>query len=331
MADSTGVLTKEVRMVRVAVLDDYQDVALRSADFSAVADRAEITVFTDHLDDADALAARLAPFEVVVAMRERTPFPAALLDRLPNLRLLVTTGMGNASIDVTAARGNGVTVCGTGGSGAATPELTWALILAVARGIPRADADVRAGAWQRVGVGVDLAGATLGILGLGRIGRRIARYANAFDMNTIAWSPNLTAAEADEHGARRVDRDELFTGSDVLTVHLKLGDRSRGLVGARELDLLGPDGYLINTSRGPIVDEAALITALREGRIAGAGLDVFDTEPLPVDHPLRTLSNTVLTPHLGYVSRVTYAAFYGEAVEDIDAWLRGTPIRELET
>lgn len=316
------------RVTRVAVLDDYQDVALTSADWSVLDGRADITVFTDHLAGEDALAAALAPFEVVVAMRERTPFPATLLRRLPALRLLVTTGMRNASIDVAAARGLGVTVCGTRGSSAATPELTWGLLLALARGIPDERDAVRSGGWQR-GVGPELAGSTLGILGLGRIGGRIAGYARAFGMNVIAWSQNLTEARATEHGARLVDRDQLFRAADFVTVHLQLSDRTRGLVGAAELDLLGPGGYLVNTSRGPIVDEDALVAALRARRIAGAALDVFDTEPLPADHPLRTLPNTVVTPHIGYVTRPTYATFYGEAVEDIDAWLRGTPARVL--
>ena len=316
------------RVVRVAVLDDYQGVALTSADWSVLDGRAEITVFGDHLPAEDALAARLAPFDVLVAMRERTPFPASLLRRLPALRLLVTTGKRNASIDVAAAQAQGVTVCGTRGSAAATPELTWGLLLALTRGIPDEQRSVRTGGWQR-GVGPELAGSTLGILGLGNIGGRIAGYARAFEMNVIAWSQHMTDADAAAHGARRVQRDELFRAADFVTVHLKLSERTRGLVGAAELDLLGPAGYLINTSRGPIVDEDALVTALRERRIAGAALDVFDTEPLPADHPLRTLPNAVVTPHIGYVTRPTYATFYGEAVEDIDAWLRDAPVRVL--
>lgn len=283
-------------MVKVAVLDDYQQVALSSADWSALADRAEVTVFADHLDDEDVLARRLAPFEVIVAMRERTPFLASLLKRLPRLRLLVTTGMSNASIDMAAAREGGVVVCGTGGSFPATPELTWGLLLALVRGIPREDATVRAGGWQR-GVGLELAGSTLGILGLGRIGQCIARYAHAFDMDVLAWSQNLRAEDAAEHGARRVDKDELFARSDVVTVHTRLSSRTRGLIGARELNLLGPRGYLVNTSRGPIVDTTALVNALREKRIAGAALDVFDTEPLPVDDPLLRAQHRVHPAH----------------------------------
>lgn len=315
-------------MIKVAVLDDYQQVALSSADWSPLAGRAEIIVFTDHLDDETAVAQRLAPFEVIVAMRERTPFPASLLERLPRLRLLVTTGMANASIDLAAAREGGVTVCGTGASVPATPELTWGLLLALVRGIPQEDAAVRAGAWQR-GVGTELAGRTLGILGLGKIGQRIARYAHAFDMNVVAWSQNLRQQDAAAHGARRVDKDELFALSDVVTVHLRLSDRTRALIGSGELELLGPHGYLVNTSRGPIVDTAALVTALRENWIAGAAVDVFDSEPLPADHPLLSAPNTVLTPHIGYVTTQTYTIFYRDAVEDILTWLDDRPTRVL--
>jgi phosphoglycerate dehydrogenase-like enzyme len=315
-------------MVDVAILDDYQDVALSSADWSPVTGRADVTVFTDHVADEAALVQRLAPFDVIVAMRERTAFPATVLDRLPRLRLLVTTGMANASIDLRAAARLGVTVCGTGGSRAATPELVWGLILALARHIPQEDAAVRSGGWQRT-VGRELAGSTLGLLGLGRIGQRIARYARAFEMNCIAWSQNLTAERAEAAGARLVTKDQLFAEAGIVSVHLKLSERTVGLVGAAELALLGPDGLLVNTSRGPIVDEAALVEALRQGHISGAALDVFDTEPLPPGHPLRTMPNTVLTPHLGYVSRDAYAVFYAEAVEDIASWLDGSPARLL--
>ena len=315
-------------MVDVAILDDYQDVALSSADWSPVTGRADVTVFTDHVADEAALVQRLAPFDVIVAMRERTAFPATVLDRLPRLRLLVTTGMANASIDLRAAARLGVTVCGTGGSRAATPELVWGLILALARHIPQEDAAVRSGGWQRT-VGWELAGSTLGLLGLGRIGQRIARYARAFEMNCIAWSQNLTAERAEAAGARLVTKDQLFAEAGIVSVHLKLSERTVGLVGAAELALLGPDGLLVNTSRGPIVDEAALVEALRQGHISGAALDVFDTEPLPAGHPLRTMPNTVLTPHLGYVSRDAYAVFYAEAVEDIASWLDGSPARLL--
>jgi phosphoglycerate dehydrogenase-like enzyme len=315
-------------MIKIAVLDDYQQVALSSADWSPLAGRAEITVFTDHLDDETAVAQRLAPFEVIVAMRERTPFPASLLERLPRLRLLVTTGMANASIDLTAAREGGVTVCGTAGSVPATPELTWGLLLALVRGIPQEDAAVRTGAWQR-SVGTELAGRTLGILGLGKIGQRIARYAHAFDMNVVAWSQNLRQEDAAAHGARRVGKEELFALSDVVTVHLRLSDRTRAQIGSGELELLGPHGYLVNTSRGPIVDTAALVTALRENWIAGAAVDVFDSEPLPADHPLLSAPNTVLTPHIGYVTTQTYTIFYRDAVEDLLSWLDARATRVL--
>lgn len=312
--------------MRIAILDDYQQVALTSADWSVV--DGEVVAFADHVADPEALVARLAGFDVVVAMRERTPFPGSLLARLPDLRLLVTTGAANASIDVEAARAAGVVVCGTGASAAAAPELTWALLMALLRHVPVEDANVRAGRWQTT-VGGELAGRTLGLLGLGRIGQYLARYGRAFDMPVIAWSQNLTAEAAAAHGARLVTKDELFELADVVSVHLKLSDRSRGLVGEAELARLGPRGYLVNTSRGPIVDETALLAALRDGTIAGAALDVFDVEPLPADHPLRTAPNTVLTPHVGYVTRETYAAFYGEAVEDVRAWAAGEPVRQL--
>jgi phosphoglycerate dehydrogenase-like enzyme len=314
--------------VRVAVLDDYQHAAEASADWSVLDGKAEILTFADHLSDVDELAARLADVEVVVAMRERTAFSAALLARLPALKLLVTTGMTNAAIDLDAAAAHGVTVCGTASVASSAAEHTWALLMALLRHIPQEDADVRAGGWQQT-VGVDLAGATIGLLGLGRLGQQIARYAHAFDMRILAWSQHLTAADAAEHGAELVSKDELFTRSDVVSVHLKLSPRTTGLVGAAALAQLGPQGYLVNTSRGPIVDEDAVIAALRAGSIAGAALDVFDLEPLPAGHPLRSAPRTVLSPHLGYVTRSTYAQFYGDAVADIVAWLDGAPVRVL--
>jgi phosphoglycerate dehydrogenase-like enzyme len=315
-------------VVRVAVLDDYQDVALASADFTVLDGRADVAVFRDHISDEDELVRRLADFDVVIAMRERTPFAAGLLDRLPKLRLLITAGMRNASIDVAAAYQRGITVSGTGGSRAATAELIWALIMAVARRIPAEDAAIRAGRWQTT-IGTELAGSTLGIIGMGNLGRSTARYAQAFDMRLLAWSTNMTSEQAAEAGAELVSKQELFERSDIVTVHLKLSDRSRGLIGAEELRWLGPRGFLINTSRGPIVDEAALVAALYDGTIGGAALDVFDTEPLPLDHPLRTAPNTVLAPHIGFVSEQSYAKIYSDAVEDVLAWLDGAPIREL--
>jgi phosphoglycerate dehydrogenase-like enzyme len=285
-------------------------------------------VFTDHLTDPAALARRLAPFEVIVAMRERTPFPAGLLQQLPALRLLVTTGMANAAIDLAEARRRGVLVCGTGGSAVNAPEITWALLMALARSIPAEDARVRAGGWQHT-VGRELAGRTIGLLGLGRIGERVAGYSRAFGMEVIAWSQHLTEDRARACGAGLVTKPELFRRASVVSVHVRLSERSTGLVGAAELALLGPDGFLINTSRGPIVDEAALVAALRDGSIAGAGLDVFGTEPLPAGHPLASLPNTVLTPHLGYVTAEGYGVFFRDVVADIGAWLDGSPVRVL--
>jgi phosphoglycerate dehydrogenase-like enzyme len=314
--------------VPVVVLDDFQDVALSVADWSPLAGRAHVVRYTDHVDDVDALVARLADAAVVVAMRERTSFPAPLLARLPRLRLLVTTGTANAAIDLPAAAAQGVVVCGTAGGTAAAAELTWALVMALARDVVADDRAVRAGRWQEH-LGIELAGSTLGLLGLGRIGAVVAGYARAFDMEVLAWSENLTAGRAAEHGARLVDKAGLFAGSDVVSVHLRLSDRTRGLVGPAELRLLGPGGRLVNTSRGPIVDEAALLAALSAGTIAGAALDVFDVEPLPVDSPLRSAPRTVLTPHVGYASRQSYAAMYGQAVEDVVAWLDGAPVRVL--
>ncbi len=314
-------------MHRIAVLDDYQQIATTFADWAAVPD-AEVVVFADHVSDEDALAARLAPFDVVVAMRERTPFPRSLLERLPNLRLLVSTGVRNKSIDVAAADERGVTVCGTGNLATPAVELTWGLILACVRNIPREDAGMRAGGWQHT-VGGDLAGATLGVVGLGRLGERVARIGQAFGMDVVAWSQNLTAERAAEVGVRRVARDELFRTADVVTLHVVLSDRTRGLVGREEFALMKPTAVLVNTSRGPVVDEQALVEAVRGRRIAGAGLDVYDVEPLPVDSPLRELRNVVLTPHIGFGTRGSYAIYHGEAVEDVLAWLAGAPIRVM--
>jgi phosphoglycerate dehydrogenase-like enzyme len=265
---------------------------------------------------------------VLVAMRERTPFTRARLERLPNLRLLVTTGMRNASIDLDAAREQNVTVCGTGALGPPTAELAWALILALTRHVPAEDRAMRAGGWQHT-IGPELAGHTLGLLGLGRLGARMAGIARAFEMTPIAWSQNLTAERAAAAGAELVSKAELFRRADIVTVHLVLSDRTRGLVGAPELALMRPTAYLVNTSRGPIVDEAALLDALHAGRIAGAALDVYDTEPLPPDHPLRRAPNTVLTPHIGYVTTGAYERFYRDAVEDIHRWRAGDPVRVL--
>ena len=315
-------------MTRIALLDDYQGVALAMADWKSLPAGAEVVVFRDHLADLDAVAARLAGFDIVVAMRERTPFPRVLLERLPRLRLLVTTGMRNASIDLQAAADRGVLVCGTAGLPYPTAELAWGLILALARRIPAEDRATREGRWQ-VSVGVGLNGKTLGVLGLGTLGSRVARVGRAFEMDVLAWSQNLTTERAAAVGATRVERDELLARADVVSIHLVLGDRTRGLIGPRELGLMKRTAYLVNTSRGPILDEAALVRALREGRLAGAGLDVFDEEPLPPEHPFRHLPGTVITPHLGYVTEETYRLFYEEGLENVRAYLGGTPIRVL--
>ena len=312
--------------IRVAVLDDYQSVAQSSADWTPLNDRADVTFFNDHVADPADLVLRLEPFEVVVAMRERTAFPAAILDRLPKLALLITTGPFNAAIDVAAAHARGIVVCGTGSVPHTTAELTWALIMAVTRRVPAEDAALRAGRWQTT-IGPELAGSTLGIIGLGNIGSRIARYAQAFDMDVVAWSQNLTNERAEAVGVKLVGKRELFERADVATVHLKLSDRTVNLIGRPELELLGSRGYLVNTSRGPIVDEYALAAALSDAVIAGAALDVFSVEPLPTDHPLRLAPNTVLTPHIGYVSVPMYERFFGHVVEDIVSWLQGSPVR----
>jgi phosphoglycerate dehydrogenase-like enzyme len=306
--------------VRIAVLDDYQGVALQMADWSFLKERAEIVVFNDHLDQLNALAERLQPFEVVNVMRERTPLPRALLERLPNLRLIASTGPRNTSIDVDAARDLGIQIAHTGYVSDPTIEFAWALILASARDIVGEAKSVRDGGWQR-SVGVGLRGKTLGLLGLGIIGREVARIAQAFGMTVVAWSQNLTLEQAAAVGAVRVEKDELFAQADFLTIHLVLSARTRGLVDARMLALMRPTAHLINTSRGPIVDEAALLDALREGRIAGAAIDVFETEPLPPDHPFRSQPNLLATPHLGYVSEELYRTFYGDTVRNIRDWL----------
>ncbi|MGE4218246.1 MAG: D-2-hydroxyacid dehydrogenase family protein [Alphaproteobacteria bacterium] len=315
--------------MRVAILDDYLDTARQVADWSPLDGRAEIAVFTDYLGRDEAkIAAALADFEVIVGMRERTPFPRSLIERLPKLKLLITTGMRNASFDLQAAAAQGVTVCATQAEAASTVELTWGLIHALARDIPGQHASMRAGGWQ-TWIGNRLGGSTLGLLGLGRIGRQVAAIGKLLGMEVIAWSQNLTAEKAAEGGATRVDKEELFRRADVLSIHLVLGDRSRGLIGAQELGLMKPTAVLVNTSRGPIVQAPALVEALRAKRIRAAGIDVYDVEPLPTDDPLRGLDNVILTPHLGYATRENYATMYTEVVEDIVAWLDGKPVRVI--
>ena len=315
-------------MMRLAILDDYQDAALGLADWASLRPEIEIEVFRDTLAGVDAVARQLQPFAIVVAMRERTPFPASLIERLANLKLLVTTGMRNASIDVKAASERGIVVCGTEMLAHPTAELTWGLILALARQIAAEDRHMRAGGWQ-TSLGVGLKGKVLGLIGLGRLGSEVARVGRAFNMDVVAWSQNLTEERAAAQGARLVGKDELFRLADFISIHLVLSPRSRGLVGAAELAAMKKTAFLVNTSRGPIVDTVALIAALERRQIAGAGLDVYDEEPLPKDHPLRRLDNVVITPHLGYVIAENYRLAYGHAVEDVRAYLSGKPIRVI--
>jgi len=315
-------------VARVALLDDYQGVALSMADWKSLPAGTEVVAFKDHLADEGALAPRLADFDIIMVLRERTPFPRTLLERLPKLKLLITAGMRNASIDMKAAAERGVLVCGTSGLPYPTAELAWGLILSLVRRIPAEDRATREGRWQ-TSLGLGLNGKTLGVLGLGTLGSRVARVGRALEMKVLAWSQNLTAERAAAEDAMLVAKDDLLAHSDVVSIHLVLSERTRGLIGARELGLMKRSAYLVNTSRGPIVDEAALIRALGDGTIAGAGLDVFDEEPLPPDHPFRRLASAVITPHLGYVTEETYRVFYGQAVEDIKAYLDGTPLRVL--
>ncbi|MFZ3562496.1 D-2-hydroxyacid dehydrogenase family protein [Streptomyces sp. BH055] len=317
-------------MLRCAVLDDYQGVARELADWDRLSDRVDVTYLNRYVDTHDELVALLGDCEIVVVMRERTPFPGELIARLPKLRLLVTSGMRNASIDLDAAAAHGVTVCGTASNPEPPVELTWALILGLARGVLTEGANLRdGGPWQST-LGADLHGCRLGLLGLGKIGARVARVGAAFGMDVTAWSQNLTAERAAEAGATlAASKEELLDTSDFVSVHLVLGDRTRGLLGEDELRRMRRTAYLVNTSRAAIVDQAALLRALREGWIAGAGSDVFDTEPLPADHPLRTAPNFLGLPHLGYVTRRNYEGFFQGAVEDIEAYLAGSPVRTL--
>ncbi len=318
-------------MIHVAILDDYQQVALGLADWRSLDPAAEIKVFPDHLADLDALAKRLHVFECVVLMRERTPFPRTLFEKLPNLRLLITSGMRNAAIDTDAATACGVQVCGTNLKGLATAELTWGLILALLRHIVTEDRALQRGQWQTT-LGVEVAGKTLGLLGLGRLGSEVARIGVAFRMNVIAWSPNLTTERAAAAGATLVAKDELFSQADILSIHLVLSERTAGLVGGADLARMKPTAFLVNSSRGPIVDETALLAALKARTIAGAGLDVFSVEPLPLSDTFRQLDNVVLTPHLGYVTQENYGHHFPQVVEIIRAYIDGRvlkPINEL--
>ena len=317
-------------MVQAAILDDYQNAAMGLADWSPVAKDVEIKVFNKPFVDQDEAIKALQGFAIIVGMRERTPFPRKMIEALPNLKLLITTGARNNSFDIKACAERGVTVCGTGSVGSPTTGIAFGLMLELTRRIGFENARLKAGeAWQ-VTIGRDLEGLTLGILGLGRLGQRSATVGKAFGMNTIAWSQNLTAEKAQAAGAQLVSKEDLFRKADIVTIHLVLSDRSRGLVGAKELGLMKKTSYLINTSRGPIVGEKSLIAALQAKSIAGAGLDVFDVEPLPLDHPFRKLDNVVITPHLGYVSEQNYRKYFPDIVEDIRAWLDGNPVRVIE-
>ena len=316
--------------LRCAILDDYQHIALSSADWDSLADRVDVAVLHDHVDERDRLARALESFDIVVAMRERTPFDRALLAALPKLKLIVTTGMRNASIDIAAASGLGITVCGTRSWPGTAAEHAWALILALTKGVTRDNADFHAGApWQRA-IGHSLRGATLGVIGVGNVGKLVAAVGRAFEMNVLGWSRNLTDERAGELGIRRATTlAELLSLADVVSMHVTLNAQTRGLIGAEALRAMKPTAFLVNTSRGPVVDEAALIEALTERTIAGAALDVFDREPLPLDHPFRKLDNLIATPHVGYVTRENYRVFYGDAVADIRGWIDGTPERVL--
>lgn len=318
-------------MTAVAVLDDYQHYARDRVDWSALAGRADVVFLDHHLTDPDELARTLAPFEVVVCMRERTPITADLLARLPDLRCLVTTGLGNASIDLDAAAARGVVVSATRAQRFANEqlaELTWALILAAVKHLPAEAAAVRAGGWQQA-VGTGLSGKRLGVVGLGRIGAEVARLGIAFGMDVRAWSEHLAPEQAAEHGVTAVAKEELFATSDVITLHLRLSARSTGIVGPRELGVMKPGAILVNTARGQLVDEPSLVRALRAGRIRGAALDTFETEPLPADHPFRTLPNVLATPHIGYVTEEMYEVFFHDVVEDVDRFLAGDPVRVI--
>ncbi|MBS1863762.1 MAG: D-2-hydroxyacid dehydrogenase family protein [Actinobacteria bacterium] len=314
---------------RIVLLDDYQGIALDYGGWDRIPDEWQVVALEQHIDDPEELVAALSEAAVVVAMRERTKLPAAVLGRLPELKLLITTGMSNVAIDVAAAKAAGVVVCGTGINASPTAELAWGLILALLRNIPAEDANLRAGGWQST-IGGDLEGAALGLVGLGRLGRRMVPVAQAFGMDVLAWSQNLDPAAARALGVEPVEKLDLFGRSDVISVHYRLSERSRGIVGAAEIGAMKPSAYLVNTSRGPLVDTEALLAALVAGTIAGAGIDVYEAEPLPADHPLRGAPRAVLTPHLGYVTEDTYATFFGDAVEDVLAWLDGAPIRLLE-
>lgn len=314
--------------MRLAILDDFENVALQMACWNRLKPNVSIDVFRDHLVDEDDLVGRLLPYEILVIMRERTPFPASLIRRLSNLKLLVTTGRVNRVIDFGACKQNGIVVCGTESSKNAPAELAWGLILSLMRRIPQADRALRRGAWGE-GIGSGLYNKALGILGLGKLGTQVARVGLAFGMQVIAWSQNLTPEKAAASGALLVEKEVLFSTADVISIHLVLSERTQGLIGADEIGLMKPSAYIVNTSRGPIIQEAALFEALQKGTIAGAGLDVFDREPLSPDHPYVSLPNTVLSPHAGYVTRESLKTYFSQALEDVAAWLKGQPLRVI--
>jgi D-3-phosphoglycerate dehydrogenase len=315
--------------LRCAILDDYFDITLKLADWSKIADRVDVTVFNQPFASSEAAASALKDFEIICVMRERTPFPRTLLAALPKLKLLITSGMRNASIDSEAAKEQGVVSCGTQWNRDPTAALTMGLILELTRSIGRENARMHAGEALQKFIGLEIEGRTLGIVGLGKLGAKVAGLAKAFGMNVIAWSPNLTAERCKEVGVGYATKEELFANADIITVHVVLSQRSRGLVGREDLARMKPTAYLVNTARGPIVDETALLETLQQNKIAGAAIDVFSVEPLPVDHPFRKLDNLVLTPHLGYFTEEAFRAHYGQMVEGIGAWLKGEPVRRL--
>ena len=315
--------------LRCAILDDYMNLALRAADWSKINDRVEVEVFNQPFASMQAAANALKDFEIICAMRERTPFPRAMFEALPNLKLLITSGMRNAAIDMEAAKQRGIVLCGTQWGRDPTAPLAMGLILELTRNIGRENARMHAGEPLQKFVGIEIEGKTLGVVGLGKLGAKVSGLAKAFGMNVIAWSPNLTAERCKEVGVSYASKEELFASADIITIHVVLSERSRGLVGRDDLARMKPTSYLVNTARGPIVDEAALLQTLQQNKIAGAAVDVFSVEPLPVDHPFRKLDNMVVTPHLGYVTEETFRAHYGQMVEGIDAWFNGEPVRRL--
>jgi phosphoglycerate dehydrogenase-like enzyme len=316
-------------MTRIAVLDDYQGVAMECADWDSLPDGFSVTSFSEALGDENGIAAALKDFEIVIGMRERTPFPKSLINKLPNLKLLITTGLHNMSFDVAAANKQGVVVCGTASQSTPAAELTWGLVCSLFKQIPLENTVMHTGGWQKA-FPATMHGKTIGTVGLGKLGSKIAAYGNVFGMNVLAWSPNLTQERADEHNATAVSKEALFSDSDLITIHMPLVPASRGLITAEDIGRMKSTAYLVNTSRGPIVDEAALATACSSGSIAGAGVDVYDIEPLATDHPFRSLDNMILTGHIGYVTRENYEGMYTHSIENVKAWLDGSPIRVLE-